>query len=64
MRGQVARLEEGRNSFKILTSKSTNSRPRHRWEDNIKYIFTIGVNKENWGFSAQDKNYWRALVNT
>ena len=23
----------------------------------------IGINVGNWGYSAQDRNYWRALVN-
>ena len=36
----VARMEEGRNSFKILTGKPTGKRllgrPRHKWEDNIR----------------------------
>ena len=36
----VARIEEGRSSFKILTGKPTGKwplgRPRRRWEDNIK----------------------------
>ena len=37
--GHVARTEEGRTAFKILTGKSTGNRPlgrpRRRWEDNI-----------------------------
>ena len=38
--GHVARMEEGRSVFKILTGISTGNRPlgrpRRRWEDNIK----------------------------
>ena len=38
--GHVARMEEGRSAFKILTGKSTGKRPlgrpRRRWEDNIR----------------------------
>ena len=38
--GHVARMEEGRSSFKILTGKSTGKRPlgrpRHRWDDNVR----------------------------
>ena len=38
--GHVARMEEGRSGFKILTGKSTGKsplgRPRRRWEDNIR----------------------------
>ena len=36
--GRVARMEEGRNAFKILIGKSKGKRPLgmpgHRWEDN------------------------------
>ena len=38
--GHVARMEEGRSAFKILTGKPTRKtplgRPRCRWEDYIK----------------------------
>ena len=38
--GHVARMEEGRSAFKILTGKPTVKRnvgrPRRRWEDNIR----------------------------
>ena len=45
--GHVARMEEGR-----------------RREDNIRMdLEEIGVNEGNWVDSAQDRNYWRALVN-
>ena len=65
--GHVARMEEGRSAFKILTGKHTGKRPlsrsRPRWEDNIRMgIEEIGVNAGNWVDSAQDRNYWRALV--
>ena len=33
--GHVARMEEGRSAFKILTGKPTGKRPLERWEDNI-----------------------------
>ena len=32
----VARIEEGRSAFKILTEKRPLGRPRHRWEDNVR----------------------------
>ena len=53
---------------KILTGKSTGKRPlgrpRRRWEDNIRMnLEEIGINAENWVDSAQDRNYWRALMN-
>ena len=35
-----------------------------RWEDNIrKDLEGIGINMGNWVDLAQDRNYWRALVN-
>ena len=66
--GDVARLVEGRSTFKILTGKPTGKRPlgkpRHRWEDNIRMdLEEKGINAGNWVDSAQDRNYWRALVN-
>ena len=40
--GHVARMEEDRTAFKILTGKSIErrslGRPKHRWEDNIEWI--------------------------
>ena len=39
-------------------------RPRRRWEDNIRMdLEEIGINAGNGVDSAQDRNYWRALVN-
>ena len=38
---------------------------RHRWEDSIRMdLEEMGINAENWVELAQDRNYWRALVNT
>ena len=57
-------MEKGRSAFKILTGKPTRKRPlgrpRHRREDNI---VEIRINAENWVDLAQDRDYWRALVN-
>ena len=66
--GHVARMEEGRRAFKILTGKPTGNsplgRPRRRREDNIIIdLQEIGINVGNWVDTAQDRNYWRALVN-
>ena len=65
--GHVARMEEGRSTFKILTGKPTGKRllgsPGGRWENNIRMdLQEIGINAGNWVDSAQDRNYWRALV--
>ena len=63
--GYVARMEEGRSAFKILTGKPTGKRPlgrpRRRWEDNIRMdLEEKGISAVNWVDSAQDR---RALVN-
>ena len=51
--GHVARMEEGRSAFKILTGKPTGKRPlgrpRRRWEDNIRRdLEDIAINEGNW----------------
>ena len=61
-------MEEGKITFKILTGKPMGKRPlgriRQRWEDNIRMdLKEIGINTRNWVDSAQDRDYWRALVN-
>ena len=49
----VARMEESRSAFKMLTGKPTGKRllgrPRRRWEDNIRMdLEEIGINAGNW----------------
>ena len=66
--GHVARMEEGRSAFKILTDKHIGrrplGRPRRRWEDNIRIDFEeIVISAENWVDPALDRDYWRAVVN-
>ena len=61
-------MEEGRIAFKILTGKPIGKRPlgrpRRRWEDNIRMDpEEIGINAGNWVDLAQDRVYWRTLVN-
>ena len=62
-------MEEGRSAFRILTvrlkptGKRPLGRPRGRREDDIRMgLKEIGT--RNWVDSAQDRDYWRALVNT
>ena len=66
--GYVARMEECRSAFKILTGTRVGKRPlgrsTRRWEDNVRInLKEIGINKRNWIDLAQDRGYWRALVN-
>ena len=65
--GHVSRIKEGRSAFRVLTGKPTgmrpSGRPRRRWEDNIRMDHEeIDINVGNWVDSAQDRDYWRALV--
>ena len=60
--GHVARMEEGRSAFKILTGIPAGKRPlgspRRRWEDNIRtYPKEIGINTRNLVDSAKDRVY-------
>ena len=66
--GPVARMDEGKSAFKILTDILTGKRPlgrpRRRWEDNIRMdLEKIGINADNWVDSALDRDYLRALLN-
>ena len=61
-------MNVGRSAFKIFidqpTGKRSLGRPRRRWEDNIRMnLKEISINTRNWVDSAQDREYWRALVN-
>ena len=60
--------QNGRSVSKIVISKLTRERPlgrrRRRWEDiNRMDLEEIGINAGNWVDSAEDRNYWKALVN-
>ena len=64
--GHVARMEDGRTAFKILTAtlpgKIPLERPKRRWEDNIRtHLKEIGINTSNWLTLTQDGHYSRAL---
>ena len=61
-------MQEGRSAIKNLTGTPTGKRslrrPWRSWEDNIKMdLQVIGINTRTWVDSAQDRNYWKALVN-
>ena len=63
MGGHVARMEEGRGTFKILRGTPAGKRYLERpwciWEDNIRMdLEEIGINAGNLVDSAQDRDYW------
>jgi hypothetical protein len=58
-----------RNACRIFVGKPEGNRPlgrpRRRWEDNIKTdVREIGWGGINWIDLVQDRDQWRALVNT
>jgi hypothetical protein len=58
-----------RNAYRILVGKPEGKRPLEtpcrRWEDNIKMnLREIGWGGIDWIDLAQDREQWRALVNT
>jgi hypothetical protein len=60
---------EKRNAYRILVGKPEGKRPlgrrRHRWVDSIKIdIREIGWGGMDWIDLIQDRDKWRALVNT
>jgi hypothetical protein len=67
--GEVARMGEKRNVYRLLVGKPEGKRllgrPRRRWIDNIKMdLLEIGWGGEEWIGLAQDRYSWRALVNS
>jgi hypothetical protein len=65
----VARMGETRNAYRILVGKpqgkSPLGRPRRRWVENIKMdLGEIGLDGRDWIELAQDRDQWKALVNT
>jgi hypothetical protein len=62
-------MREKRNAYRILVGKPeekrTLGRPRRRWVDNIiMNLREIGWYGMDWLYLAQDRDQWRALVNT
>jgi hypothetical protein len=67
--GHVARMRETRNAYRLLVGKPERKSPlgrlRRRWVDNIKIdLRQIGWDGVDWIDLAQDRDLWRALVNT
>jgi hypothetical protein len=67
--GHVARMGEKRNAYRILVGKPGGKiplgRPRRRWVNNIKMdLRETGWDNVDCIDLAQDRDHWRALVNT
>jgi hypothetical protein len=67
--GHVARMREKRNAYRILMRNPEGKRPlgrsRRRWVDNIKMdLRKIGLDDMDWIDLTQNRDQWRALVNT
>ena len=64
----MARMGEGRCVHTVLLGKPERKRPlgrpRPRWEDNIKMDLREVGRGGDWMELAQDRDIWRALVNT
>jgi hypothetical protein len=67
--GHVPRMGQLRNAYKIFIGKPEGKRslerPRCRWEDNINInLREIWLEGVDYIQLAQDRDRWRALVNT
>jgi hypothetical protein len=67
--GHVAQIGEKVNAYRLLVGRPEGKRPlgtpRRRWVDNIKTnLREIGWDVIDWIILAQDRDKWRALVNT
>jgi len=65
--GHVERMGEGRGLYRVLVGKPEGkrplTRPRRRWEDNIKMdLQEVGCWGKDWIDLAQDGDRWRAVV--
>ena len=67
--GHVALMGESRGVYRVLVGKPEGKkllgRPKHRWEDNIKIdLQEVRCEGMDWIDLAEDRDRWRALVNT
>jgi hypothetical protein len=67
--GHLARMGEKRNAYRLLVEKPGGSRPLRRqgrrWLDNIRIdLLEVGWGDVDWIGLAQDRDGWRALVNS
>jgi hypothetical protein len=69
LEGHVESMGEVRGAYNILVGRPEErrplGRPRRRWEENTKMdLGEIGFEDVYWIHLAQDRDRWRALVNT
>jgi hypothetical protein len=62
-------MGEKRNAYKLLVGKPVGKRllgrPRRRWVDDMRMdLGEVGWDDVDWIGLAQDRNRWRALVNS
>jgi hypothetical protein len=67
--GHVTWMAKKRNAYSLLVGKpdwkGPLGSPRHRWVDNIRMdLVEVGWGDVDWIGLAQDRNRWRALVNS
>jgi hypothetical protein len=67
--GHVARMEEKRNAYRLLVGKPEGrrplGRPKRRWLDSIRMdLVEVGWADVDWIGLAEDRDRWRALVNS
>jgi hypothetical protein len=63
--GHIARMGEKRNAYRLLVGKRPLGRPRRKGVDNIRMdLGEVGWGDVDWVGLAQDRNRWRALVNS
>jgi hypothetical protein len=56
---------EKSNTYRLLVGKRPLGRPRCRWVENIRMdLGEVGWGNVDWIGLAQDRNRWRALVNS
>ena len=64
----MVRMGEGRGVHRVLVGKPEGKRPlgrpRRKWEDNIKMDLQEVGRGGDWMELAQDRDRWRAIVNT
>jgi hypothetical protein len=67
--GHVVGMGEKRNAYRLLVGKPEGRRPlgrlRSRWADNIRMdLVEVGWGNVDWIGLTQDRDRWRALVNS